>query len=332
VVVGETGHGKSTTLVNVFQVVENVKIGYSLSSETWITEPFTASSIFEGTIVFDTPGFHDNRGKADAEILEDIKSSFLKYQGLSGSNHIDATVLVIYPTIKLHLKLYLKEYLAFFSENLLPNLIILFNTPASTPQAVLEQYRRTIHADLASVTAESAFPHLTIPVFEMDCLHPTSEQLYDFNGALNNLQPYLLKGLEEKLKEIKVIFDRMLADQDNYRTEYNQVVEYETQKHMRKQVLRLPDVITLQKQHIQEKSFGIGPISYSSRTPKTISVQEVIYKDVLQDVEEEGQVPVTKQIENKVLKNEHDYYWIMATQEYDKRFTAKFLAGKPRDK
>jgi GTPase Era involved in 16S rRNA processing len=323
---GETGAGKSTLINEVGGVSAPTGDFDSVTANTTMY-PVTSSThdFFRGSTLFDTAGTLDTTGRTDKEIMEGIESFFLRYDQ-SGSNTIDAFIIVMktdknrarFLTTANHL-------ISSFSPSVAKSMVVVLNKPASQPQDIFDSYKRNLTRHVQGI-AYQTYPdeELTIPMVTFNAISPTDVQVADLTDALSSVQKYVLKDLDEKRKAIQEIFEMIVKDPENYKTEIEKIVERENRTVTSQQYIKVPMEVTETDVAGCKFSGGIPGI-FTMCIPNKIERKKVLLVDKLADTTRTEELPVEKENKKQVLKNELDHYWLLAVEKFEAKNREKYV-------
>jgi hypothetical protein len=154
-----------------------------------------------------------------------------------------------------------------------------------------------------------------IPVVAFNALAPSAAEQAALHKAMTSVQPYALSNLDKPRQAIEAIFQRMLNDPANYDTIDVQSVETHTKTVKRQGFKRVPREV--EETQLAGCRWQLNTPIFSYCHPNKVKVMKVVEVDEPYEFEEQAEVPTEVHHQEQKLRNEEDYYWQMALEEYE---------------
>ena len=354
-ILGQSGHGKSTTINNVFKASKEASIGHGLSSETKTVSSYHSLIDKNDYLIYDTPGFYDTDGLTTDEILEfiDIELQMIDTQDTS---NIDSILFVVSTNKNRDSSTqHLLGAVTLLSDKMLESLIVVINHFAKYDKCEMNSQddntnimssrsrngqctsdmQKTIsyiEGQLKMLVAmcKDCNKNIKIPLVTINCLNPTDTQLKNLFNTIRDgdrIKPYELRHLNNAKEEIQLIYNKILDDPSSYKDQINTIVKNETAIITKQALKRIADTINVKKCYTTGKNYaGI----YKSSKIKCVTEQAPVQRDVVVDLQEEQIIQVPHEVVEKVLKNEKSVYWEVAKREYKKQVYQR-IKGKNKE-
>lgn len=151
---------------------------------------------------------------------------------------------------------------------------------------------------------------------EFNAMAPSKAEQEALRKAIDSVKPYSLQNLDAPREEIERIYQRMLADMANYKNISVPTVETHNTSVTRTVFQRQAKIMTVTKRDGCKLSVKFPGISYCH--PNKYKEDVPVEVDEPVQVTEQQERPVVVQKQEQILRNEVDYYWQLAVEEYEK--------------
>jgi GTPase SAR1 family protein len=325
--IGETGAGKSSLINSLCGV--NAKTGRFVSITNQTKEyncSYSKIPFFHETTFVDTAGTFEVNGTSDREILSEIEGYYLKYLNTSDKAITDGFIIPVYTRgNRVRFDLVLSYFVATFSKSIVKSLVIVINADSSDNASYIEDVKAFV-TERAFHAAIEAFPEerVKIPIVLINAINPTREQIAQLTAALSVVSPYYHNDLQEKIKAIREIYEKLLANPENYRKEIEKIIEEEQQIVEKQGLKKVPIEVTETKSDGCRVSFNLLGIIQMC-VPNTFTETKTLLIDEVITLNESQVVPVVRDKEKEVLKNELQVYWILAVDKYEDMHRKKYV-------
>lgn len=104
------------------------------------------------------------------------------------------------------------------------SIVIAINRYATHTDDVIQDILAETRQKVSEIITSSRLSGLNIPIVIINCDTPTNEEIANLSRALNSLQIYQLRNMDEKEREIEIIYQELIRNRANILTETRQKV------------------------------------------------------------------------------------------------------------